>query len=472
MKTLDVSNAGGEKRKSMKQAKAPGLAWPSYVKKGFSMSTGPFLNSVSELYSGSEQRRRPNIKRRKVIRRMVLGLFLLIIGLLGLHQYTNVFSSPQVDLNSVSKEDGWAMYRRDLSRSGSTDPDGTIPQGTLKWAFSTGDIIHSSAAVANGIVYFGSRNGKLYALNAATGAKLWDFKTGSWVESSPAIENGVVYFGSNDGALYALDALSGKKLWQFEVRFGVLSSPAVADGKIYFGCDDYYIYALDSKEGTKLWHFETDNRIPSSPAVANGILYIGSTDGFLYALNAKNGRPLLKFKSYAPIVSSPSVYDGTVYVGTTRGYLYAIDSTARNWFLENKLLPYWKVLYLYGDLPKPPQPSGYLWSLRLGGVTSSSPVVIDDRLYIGAGSRLLAIDISNHKVLWAFNTGAWIESSPAVSGTTVYVGSNDGRLYALDAISGNRLWEIRTEDRITSSPVVADGTVYVGSHDGNLYAIK
>jgi len=437
------------------------------------MSTGVSMKRpLSDLHSGPEQRKGPYLKRRRLIKLMFLCLFLLIIGLLGLYQFTNIFFGLQEDLNSIPMEGEWAMYRRDLSHSGSTGPTGAIPQGTLKWLFSAGDAIHSSAAVATGIVYVGSRNGKLYALDATTGSKLWEFKTGSWVESSPAIKNGVVYFGSNDGGLYALDARSGKELWHFEARFGVLSSPAVADGTVYFGCDDYYIYALDLKKGTKLWHFETDNRILSSPAVANGILYIGSMDGFLYALNAKNGRPLLKFKAYAPIVSSPSVYDSAVYVSNTRGHLYAIDGMARNWFLENKLLPYWKALYLYGDLPKPPPPSGYLWSLRLGPINSSSPSVIDNRLFIGAGPNLLAIDILNHEVLWTFETRGWIESSPAVSGTTIYIGSTDGRLYALDALTGKRLWETLTRDRITSSPAVADGTVYIGSHDGNLYAIK
>ena len=56
--------------------------------------------------------------------------------------------------------------------------------------------------------------------------------------------------------------------------------------------------------------------------------------------------------------------------------------------------------------------------------------------------------------------------------TTVYVGSEDGRLYAVDAATGKKLWDIITGGRITSSPAVADGTVYIGSYDGNLYAIK
>ncbi len=98
--------------------------------------------------------------------------------------------------------------------------------------------------------------------------------------------------------------------------------------------------------------------------------------------------------------------------------------------------------------------------------------MIEDRLYIGAGSSLLAMDLSNDEILWKFRTGGVINSSPTLSGTALYVGSNDGHLYAVEALTGKMLWEISTGGKITAAPAVADGTVYVGSHDGKLYAIE
>jgi outer membrane protein assembly factor BamB len=61
------------------------------------------------------------------------------------------------------------------------------------------------------IVYIGSYDGTVYALNVNTGAKLWSFATGSSVISSPAVANGVVYVGSYDGNVYALNAKTGAK---------------------------------------------------------------------------------------------------------------------------------------------------------------------------------------------------------------------------------------------------------------------
>jgi len=52
----------------------------------------------------------------------------------------------------------------------------------------------------NGVVYVGSDDENVYALNARTGAKLWSFTTGNFVHSSPAVVNGTVYVGSGDNS--------------------------------------------------------------------------------------------------------------------------------------------------------------------------------------------------------------------------------------------------------------------------------
>jgi eukaryotic-like serine/threonine-protein kinase len=53
------------------------------------------------------------------------------------------------------------------------------------------------------MVYVGSWDHDVYALNASTGAKLWSYATGFRVKSSPAAANGMVYAGSNGGNVYA-----------------------------------------------------------------------------------------------------------------------------------------------------------------------------------------------------------------------------------------------------------------------------
>jgi outer membrane protein assembly factor BamB len=71
--------------------------------------------------------------------------------------------------------------------------------------------VYSSPAVANGVLYIGSWDNNVYALNASTGTELWSYATGGQVHSSPAVTNGVVYVGSDDGKVYAFGLKKGQE---------------------------------------------------------------------------------------------------------------------------------------------------------------------------------------------------------------------------------------------------------------------
>ena len=131
------------------------------------------------------------------------------------------------------------------------------------------------AGVANGVVYIGSNDNNLYAIDTLTGREKWQFKTRMGVDSSPAVANGVVYIGSNDKNLYAIDALTGGRV---AVCNGgsVTSSPAVYENVIYIGSLDRNLYAIDSETGTEKWRFVTGDPVHSSPGISNSVIYIGS----------------------------------------------------------------------------------------------------------------------------------------------------------------------------------------------------
>jgi outer membrane protein assembly factor BamB len=226
------------------------------------------------------KRRQARIRRRRRAIRIAIALVSLFVTagivLPILYNYTDLINRPLETINSNSLPNDWAMFRHDLSNSGTTGATDISPQPKIKWTFATGGIIHSSAAVANGTVYFGSRYGGLYAVDAATGNKQWEFPIGSGVQSTPAIVNGIVYFGSNDGAMYAVDVETGQMVWKFPTSYPIISSPAVADSMVFFGCKDYSVYALDALTGTLLWRVETAGRVTSSPAVSEGLVFVGS----------------------------------------------------------------------------------------------------------------------------------------------------------------------------------------------------
>lgn len=142
----------------------------------------------------------------------------------------------------------------------------------LRWSSATGAAISSSPAVANGLVYVGSNNGNLYALNAASGALLWQYTTGGTVGSSPVVANGAVLVGSDDHYVYALNASTGALIWNLTGN-SVASSPTVVNAIVYVGSEDGNLYGLDVGTGALVWQYATGSAIDSSPAVANGVVY-------------------------------------------------------------------------------------------------------------------------------------------------------------------------------------------------------
>jgi len=147
--------------------------------------------------------------------------------------------------------------------------------------------VESSPAVANGVVYAGSWDGKRVRTERQHRCQAVELRNR---RQSRVLARGgqwVVYVGSG-GYVYALDASTGTKLWSYLVGGNHLtSSPAVANGVVYVGSWDLNLYALNAKTGARLWRYRTGWYVESSPAVANGMVYVGSGDSKLYAFGLK-----------------------------------------------------------------------------------------------------------------------------------------------------------------------------------------
>ena len=181
----------------------------------------------------------------------------------------------------------------------------------------------STPAVAGGAVYFGSTDGRLYAVEAGSGTVRWKFQTQGPVNSSPLVAEGLVYFGSVDGSFYAVDIATGKEKWKFatagERRFtapgihGIiprtelmpdpfdvfLSSPAVRDGVVYFPTSDGAMFrALEASTGKVIFNLKNKDVSVSSPAIVQGVAYYGTRpDGWLHSIDLKTGQLLREFQT-------------------------------------------------------------------------------------------------------------------------------------------------------------------------------
>ncbi len=113
------------------------------------------------------------------------------------------------------------------------------------------------------------------------------------------------------------------------------------------------------------------------------------------------------------------------------------------------------------------------WTSNLGFDTDSSPVIVNDVLYIGSNYGIHAIDAKSGEKIWTTPTNGFVKAVPAVVDGTLYIGPDDKRFYAIDITDGSIKWTFKNStDGYLSSPVVAKNLVYAGSKDGTLYAIN
>jgi len=112
-------------------------------------------------------------------------------------------------LSLTSAGEAQSMFRGNAARTGIYP--GTAPREfhRVKWKFPTGARVVGSPVIQDKVIYFGSDDGNVYAVDAESGQQIWKTTTRGPVPCTPAIDHGTVYVGSYDGKFYALNAQSG-----------------------------------------------------------------------------------------------------------------------------------------------------------------------------------------------------------------------------------------------------------------------
>jgi eukaryotic-like serine/threonine-protein kinase len=214
-------------------------------------------------------------------------------------------------------------------------------QGTLGWIFETGGIVRSRPAMIEdaGIV-FTSDDGFLYAVNAMKGNELWRTAIGNvtarevrensignstsptgydYVQSSPVVVDGRIYVGSADGKVYALEAKSGAVLWSYQTGERVRATPTLAEGVVHVGSWDKTMIALDAETGALLWETKVWGQVQSTALVVEGVVYSASRKASVVALDAATGELLWEYMYGGNmwVESSPVLVGENIYIGSS-----------------------------------------------------------------------------------------------------------------------------------------------------------
>lgn len=310
------------------------------------------------------------------------------------------------------------------------------------WVFKCDDEVRGSPLVHDSILFTGSYDHKIYALDTKKGQLLWKYTTKGGVISKPLIVESQLVFGSEDGKLYSLTPKTGQKNWEFKTEGPIRSSPRFAEGHIFIGSDDKNFYSYNVANNQPGWSLKTEGAVRSTPFLAVSSIYFGTEANEFMCVNYR-GQVEWHYWTKRPVTSSAIVSDGIVYFTSLDGYLYALDART-GWVF---------------------------WRFRMGKGSISSPAIMDDDVYVGsADGNIYCVERTRAREVWRFKTGYQVISSPVIHNGVLYCGSADGKFYVLDAKSGKLIWSFTTLGPITGNAIVAENMVYFGSLDNHVYA--
>ena len=179
-------------------------------------------------------------------------------------------ASAAATANADDDADGnaWPLFRGDPQATGVAR--GTLPEKLKRlWTFSVErGGFESTAAIADGTVFVGCTDGKLYAVDLADGRKRWEFTTELGFAASAAVRAGQVYIGDYDGRFYSIDARSGKANWHVDTDAEINSSTNFYKENVLFGSQDGCLYCLQAETGKFVWKYESEDMIQCSPTVS------------------------------------------------------------------------------------------------------------------------------------------------------------------------------------------------------------
>ncbi len=300
----------------------------------------------------------------------------------------------------------------------------------------------SGGIVADDVLYVGSKEGRLVAINLTNESRLWSEalkavsqpglfscspmsggggcgqgSAGVAVYGTPVVSGELVYMAGYNGKIYAcnIDNLATRWVYPRDSYLpSLVGGLAIAGDKIIFGCSsgeidnkdvEGTVFALDAVTGDFLYSYETEDKIWGTPTVDGDTFYIGSFDKKIYAFNISDGNKKWEYATEGSVIATPLLYQNMVIIGSMDRNLYALNA-------------------------------------------------------------------SDGSLKWKFTGSNWFWAEPVVYNDMIYAGCLDGYVYVLKAATGEKVAEIDLTEQISSRPVIVDSSIIFATRKGVVYSLN
>jgi outer membrane protein assembly factor BamB len=226
--------------------------------------------------------------------------------------------------------------------------------GTLQWVFQTDGPNWSKPVADEQYLYLASMDHSIYALNLAypvsdlspdaEGSKIlvekpvWKTDLGTAVVSDPLLADGFLYVGTIDGKMFKINASTGDIVWTYEGETKIKSiwtKPVILDGVLFFATEDGNIFALNSETGTSVWNspMAAGSQIVAGGVILTNTVGFGTIDG-KFVIVDKDQVTSPSLSRQGSIYTTPTFKDGKLYLLMVSGekLVYALDENGREFW--------------------------------------------------------------------------------------------------------------------------------------------
>lgn len=252
----------------------------------------------------------------------------------ALWEDTVLVTTTRGDLDVLDAETGRRRWRLRIGRSTESSPlvigdqaflgnlDGEVIRVDLErrrpvWRARAEGEVKSSLAQSGDTVVVGDYGGHVLAFRRSDGRRVWSTESPApplrgpgRFYAGPAVAYGRVYIGNINGRVLALDAASGAVEWLRAADDYVYSSAAISEQTVFVGSYDRHLYALDAVTGKVRWRADLGERISGSPSVVGDLVYVSTIAreprrGITVAYDVATGEERWRFGQgrYSPAVA-------------------------------------------------------------------------------------------------------------------------------------------------------------------------
>jgi outer membrane protein assembly factor BamB len=292
--------------------------------------------------------------------------------------------------------------------------------------------------------------------------RVWTHKIGGATERlrlglTPASDGARVFAGAFNGKVVALDIATGDEVWSQETELPLASGPGFGAGMLVFGTSDGDLVALDAATGEERWRVAVGSEVLAAPAVSQNVVVFRSVDGRLRGASTTDGSTLWTVESTAPSLTlrgntAPRVAGVTAVCGFSNGRVGAYS------LADGETL--WEVTVA--------NPTGANELERLVDIGVGLQVAGNDVYAAGFQGRAIGVDLNTGLVLWEHDVSSY--AGLGADGANVYVTDEFSAITALARRGGSVVWNqaaLRLRD--VTAPVRFRDAVVVGDFEGYLH---